>query len=305
MKKSCLMGTLYTCVFTLITTSTYAAFFGRLETSPGSGIYQAYYDDQLEITWTADANINGDDTWENQVAWAASLNINGVTGWRLPNMDIPGNDVPVDCAVVLQDSCRGNEYGHLFYYGAGTILRNGITPTNPGPFNSVQAGGYWSSNTLPSDPDKALGFDFIDGIFFIGDKAGNEFAWAVHDGDVAGSPMPVTIDIKPGSDPNSINLSSSGVIPVAILSGADFDASTVAPESVSLAGASVKLVGKSDKYLCNLEDVNSDGLLDLVCKIYTAQFMVEEGETTAMLEAETFDGIKLRGEDSIMIVPDN
>jgi hypothetical protein len=114
---------------------------------------------------------------------------------------------------------------------------------------------------------------------------------------------PIIIDIKPGSDPNSINLGSAGVIPVAILSTADFDALTVNPASVSLAGASVKLVSKDEKYLCHQKDVNLDGLIDLVCQVYTAQFMVEAGETTAILEAETLDGTKLRGEDNIRLVP--
>ena len=117
--------------------------------------------------------------------------------------------------------------------------------------------------------------------------------------------FPVVIDIKPNSETNSINVSSAGVIPVAILGAVDFDATTVVPASVSLAGASVKLVGKSEKYLCHQEDVNLDGYVDLVCQIYTAQFFVEEGETTAILEAETTDGTKLRGEDIIRIVPDN
>ena len=36
--------------------------------------------------------------------------------------------------------------------------------------------------------------------------------------------IPVDIDIKPGSDPNSINTKSKGTIPVAILSGSGFDA---------------------------------------------------------------------------------
>lgn len=116
--------------------------------------------------------------------------------------------------------------------------------------------------------------------------------------------LDVIIDIKPGSETNSINLASSGIVPVAIISSDTFDATTVDPTSVSLAGASVKMVGKSDKYLCNQEDINNDGLIDLVCKIYTAQFMVEEGETMAIMEAETFDGIKLRGEDLIRIIPD-
>jgi len=42
----------------------------------------------------------------------------------------------------------------------------------------------------------------------------------------------VSCDIKPGSDPNSINPKSKGVIPVAILTTPDFDASTVDPTSV-------------------------------------------------------------------------
>ena len=88
------------------------------------------------------------------------------------------------------------------------------------------------------------------------------------------------------------------------MSTAEFDATTVDRSTVCLAGASVKLVGKSEKELCHYEDVNADGLDDLVCQVYTAQFMVEPGDTTAILEAYDLDGMKLRGEDSIRIVPD-
>ncbi len=114
----------------------------------------------------------------------------------------------------------------------------------------------------------------------------------------------VRIDIKPGSDPNSINLSAAGVIPVAILSSETFDATTVDPSTVSLAGAKVKMVGKSNKFLCHTEDVNGDGRQDLVCQVTTAQFMIETGSSVAVLEAETFGGQAIRGEDSVNIVPD-
>lgn len=110
------------------------------------------------------------------------------------------------------------------------------------------------------------------------------------------------IDIKPDSDLNSINLSSAGVISVAILSSDTFDATTVDPATVFLAGAKVKMAGKSGKYLSHIEDVNEDGLMDLVCQVYTAQFMIESGEAVAVLEAETFDGQVIRGEDFIRIV---
>ncbi len=112
----------------------------------------------------------------------------------------------------------------------------------------------------------------------------------------------VDIDIKPGSFPNSINLDSKGVIPVAILSSSTFDATTVVPESASLAGARV-MVGKRGKFLCHEEDVNGDALFDLVCQFYTVDFMIEPSESVAVLEAETFDGTWIRGEDSVNIVP--
>lgn len=116
--------------------------------------------------------------------------------------------------------------------------------------------------------------------------------------------LTVAIDIKPGSFPNSINLRAAGVVPVAILSSATFDATQVNPESVTLAGAKVKLIGKGDKYACHAEDVNGDHMPDLVCQVVTAQFFIEPGDSTAVLEAETFSGTSIRGKDSIRIVQD-
>jgi hypothetical protein len=39
------------------------------------------------MTWAANANINGQDNWENQVAWSAGLNLDGVSGWWLVAAD--------------------------------------------------------------------------------------------------------------------------------------------------------------------------------------------------------------------------
>ena len=116
----------------------------------------------------------------------------------------------------------------------------------------------------------------------------------------------VDIDIKPGSDPNSINLCSEGVLPVAVLSSADFDATGVDPETVRLADAGVKMVGKSGKLLCHTEDVNSDGLSDLICQIVVSDLAVALGttDTQATLRAQTFDGAAISGTDSVNIVKD-
>jgi concanavalin A-like lectin/glucanase superfamily protein len=112
----------------------------------------------------------------------------------------------------------------------------------------------------------------------------------------------VSIDIKPGSDPNAINLGSSGVIPIAILSSSAFDATVVIPDSVRLAGAEVKVVGKSSKYLCHDEDVNGDGRLDKVCQVLMTGVPTALGDTIMVLEAVS-GGVDIWGYDDVKIVP--
>jgi hypothetical protein len=116
-------------------------------------------------------------------------------------------------------------------------------------------------------------------------------------------PVPVAIDIKPGSDRNSINLGSAGVVPVAILSSPTFDAQDVNPDTLVLASARVKLIRKGGKYSCRAVDVNGDGLPDLLCHVVTAQFALQPGDTVAVLDAVTHSGQRVRGQDSIRIVP--
>lgn len=113
----------------------------------------------------------------------------------------------------------------------------------------------------------------------------------------------VAIDIKPGTFPNSINIHSNGVVPVAILGSTAFDALQVDPASLRLAGAKVKVVGKG-QFSCHGEDVNLDGRPDLVCQFLTSQLVIRPGDSTVALEGTTFAGARFRGEDTVRIVPD-
>jgi hypothetical protein len=113
----------------------------------------------------------------------------------------------------------------------------------------------------------------------------------------------VTIDIKPGEEPNSINLGSNGKVPVAILSSSTFDARTVDPSSVTLAGAQVALKGKGDKYMAAVQDVNGDGLPDLIVHVDTTAFQLSAGDTEAVLAGKTYAGLCIRGTDTVRIVP--
>lgn len=111
----------------------------------------------------------------------------------------------------------------------------------------------------------------------------------------------VRIDIKPGSFPNSINLGTGGTIPIAILSRPGFDATTVDPTTVTLAGAEVKLKGKGTP-MAEQEDVNGDGLPDLVVHVETEALQLSDGDTVAVLEGETFSGSQVMGADSVRVV---
>lgn len=123
----------------------------------------------------------------------------------------------------------------------------------------------------------------------------------------------VEIDIKPGSDPNSINLCTSGIVSVAILTtsvadgdASDFDATTVDADTATLADQDVRTVGKSNKLMSRIEDVDGDGDLDQVLQFETINLALtlDITDTTATLNAETIGGDSVTGTDDIRIVKD-
>jgi hypothetical protein len=197
--KARLLGALSACVFTLgFATSVNAAFIGRLPATLGGTDYQAYYDDQLDITWATDANISKDNgqnglmDWLDATSWVNALEISGVTGWRLPNMDRDGDGNIVDCGTgaFTPEICKDNEYGFMFH-------ENGVTSTSQSPFINVQPDAYWSSTEyLLEDLDDAWNLIFngsTGGDQDHGDKTASLHAWAVYGGDVAAVPVPAAV----------------------------------------------------------------------------------------------------------------
>lgn len=112
----------------------------------------------------------------------------------------------------------------------------------------------------------------------------------------------VMIDIKPNEEPNALNLGSNGNIPIEILRSTSFDATTVVPISVTLAGSRVRIKGNGDAQ-ASIKDVNGDGLDDLIVHADTEALELTEVVVSAALQAETVDGTTVRGSDSVMVVP--
>jgi hypothetical protein len=111
----------------------------------------------------------------------------------------------------------------------------------------------------------------------------------------------VGIDIKPGSQTNPINLQSRGVIPVAILSSPDLDAPGLVDRTSLTFGRSgdEPSLASCEK---EGEDVNLDGLPDLVCLFWTRGTGLREGDTQAILKGNLLDGREIMGSDSVRIV---
>jgi hypothetical protein len=118
-------------------------------------------------------------------------------------------------------------------------------------------------------------------------------------------PGTVLIDIKPGSYPNCFNNDGHGVIPVAILSSATFDATQIDASTVTLEGLSIGARGRANKLMAHLEDVNGDGLIDLVVQIEDVDGAFTSGNGTATLTGYLFDGSSFQGTDEICVVPNN
>jgi hypothetical protein len=136
--------------------------------------------------------------------------------------------------------------------------------------------------------DRALTQAEIDAIFEAGED---------------GKTFTVLIDIKPGDDGlNSINLRSKGNVPVAILSTETFDATTINVSTLTFAGASVR-TNKHGKLQYSFEDVNNDGLLDLVVHFDTQSLDLDSDSTEATIEGLTEDGRCISGTDTVNIVP--
>lgn len=108
----------------------------------------------------------------------------------------------------------------------------------------------------------------------------------------------VAIDIKPGSFSSSINPRNKGVIPIAILTTAAFDATTV-DSTTLLFGATGR---EAAPVQAALEDVDGDGDTDMILHFKTQDTGIQCGDTSASLTGETFDGQTIEGTDTIVTV---
>jgi len=135
------------------------------------------YDADLNVTWSADANLvynSGYDTsntgrlsWSEANTWISYLNSGvgylGYNNWRLPTALNSDGSGPCSSGT----GCTDSEMGHLFSSELGSSVNfpafaGGTSQTYP--FVNFQSDPYWTSTTAGSSVPFAWTFNFRTGV---------------------------------------------------------------------------------------------------------------------------------------------
>ena len=118
------------------------------------------------------------------------------------------------------------------------------------------------------------------------------------------TPLPVSINVKPADAVNKINLTSRGLLPVAVLSTADFDASQFMPMMAHLHDATEPMdCSGAAAVRWAYSDVNGDGLVDLVFFFKVQDLSLTSSTTEVMLMAHNEEAIHIMGTDAVTVKP--
>jgi hypothetical protein len=191
-----------------------------LDGDPGNG-YEGLYDDVLDITWLADANLTDSNlfglplstplglhpsdtsgvngtiqdllistgmNWPGALHWIDAMNAAsylGETQWRLPAPDIT-------CAI-SSFTCDSSELGHMFYNNLSGTGGSDVTSTGDPAvlalISNLQSSVYFSNTTWSDSSAQVWSTNYFNGLEFVPLKSSDTYyAWPVLDGDHGTAP---------------------------------------------------------------------------------------------------------------------
>ena len=205
-------------------------------------------------------------------------------------------DRPVPSADVIKFDCRSSAFSVP-----------GLTHVNMFVQFVDIPGDALTGTSLPSAIDLS-DWNRPNNVDFFARAPGNKFFRVfgkITDLQLAPPPViEITLEIKPGSDPNSINLKSNGLIPVAILSDENFDALTqIDPDPDEIAKIAFGPNGASPAHGGHIGDVDGDGDFDVVLHFETQETGIASDAAEACLTEPTMSGTPMLGCDDVRVVP--
>lgn len=161
--------------------------------------------------------------WDTTQAWITAMNTAnylGFNSWRLPtltplngisfnyefdNLGASDKGYNISAPGTAYAGSTANEMAHLFYNTLSNkavcdpvlststtcTLQPGFGLVNTGPFMQLQDDRYWTDVENEQNTERAFDFNFVDGSVGTGHKGGYFHAFAVLDGDVGASAVPV------------------------------------------------------------------------------------------------------------------
>ncbi len=221
---------------------------------------------------------------------------NGTSVW-INNTSVPGSANFFNVTALV----TGGNIGAVFFSSFGSHFVYSINGVGCPASNIFcdQAWGFWTLDGICWD------LPFV-GVDQITASQVTTVAWFLNPVATFGeSPpsgancAPVNLEVKPGSNPTIINLRSKGVIPVAILSTSNFDATTVNTLTVKFGRTGTE----ASPVHWSFADVNGDGRLDILLQFKVQSTGIQPGDTQAILMGRTMSGMPFRGFATIVTGP--
>lgn len=110
-------------------------------------------------------------------------------------------------------------------------------------------------------------------------------------------PMRVSIDVKPGDTPTTVEANREGMLPVAILSTAQFDAATVDPASIRVGPTGTE----AEPFRAMADDINRDERMDLLILVRLQEMKVKCDDKVIRLTAKTQAGADIEGSEAVTV----
>ncbi len=182
-----------------------------------------------------------------------------------------------------------------------------LTGNNDSAYIFTRNAGAWTQQAKLNASDSIGDKLFGGSVALDGDTAlvGSRYGYDVDNDIVSGGAVYVfsvitetivTTDIKPGSETNNINPNSNGLVAVAILTGGEFDALQLDPDTAKFGPGEATV----ERY--TVTDVDSDGDQDLLLHFRIQEAGIACADAQATLVGELYDGTEITGTDSITTV---